>query len=217
MAFELALEVSENSGCQSWNFEDSTGLYSASTNTGGYGSPNVASSAITSATILVLQNGFATGYTFTFTIATNVITAATVTAPNGTITTITSDLTSTVFPFSEDEPFVIIADWLGFGEDSQFVSDAYYFEYNITNGVTTYTSSVDQLIVCQTCCCIRTMVSNLEDCNCDDKNGSLDKAVKAQMFYDSAIWSMQNGEADKSVNSLNVAKTLCDGNCAGCN
>ncbi len=211
MSLILDQSIDEQSGCQEWHFVDETGSYS-SDNTGGYGSPNLASSAVTSATILVLQNGFTSGYTFTFTIASNVITAATLTGPNGDITTITSDLTSTVFPFTTVYPFVIIADWLGFGVDSQFVSDGYYIEYNITDGTTTYTSSRDELITCLTCCCVRTMVSNLTDCSCEDE--ALQKATKAQIFLDSAVWAMENGEVDKSVNNLNVAKALCgDTNC----
>ena len=219
MALEVSLSVLESEDCQSWDVVDTAGTYSAVApiNLTGYDTPNLASADVIKATILVIQYGQTTGYTFTFTIATNVITAATLTDPNGDITIITADLTYTTFPFTTAAPFVLIADWLGFGTDSEFESDAYYLEYNVTaDNITVYTGSSDELIVCATCCCVRGMAADLDDCSCENKDNALDNAVKAQIFLDSAIWSMGNGEVDKSVVNLNTAKTLCTGGCEGC-
>ncbi len=217
MSLILEHTIEENDdGCLTWDFVDSTGAYVAVTNVGGYGTPNVASSAITSATILIIPHGYTTGYTFTFTIASNVITACTVTAPDGTITTITADLTSTVFPFTTADPFVIIGEWLGYGEDSQITSSTYYFEYNVTDGSATYTSSADRVIVCQVCCCVRNAQADLDATECSCESPTIEKVMRSQMFLDSAIWAMENGEVEKSYTNLMAAKTLCEGGCQSC-
>lgn len=219
MALILDQLIEENDGCLSWNFTDASGDYSA-TNTGGYGSPNVATTAITIATLTILPYGFTVGYTFTFTMNSGDIQTATVTAPDGTITNILADMSTVLFPFIVDvNPFVIIGEWLGFGVDSEMTSEAYNFEYNVTDGTNTYTSSSDELIVCQTCCCSRNLQADLDsnaDCdNCENK--ALELAMRTQMFLDSAIWAMENGDVEKAHTNLIYAKELCGGGCSSCN
>lgn len=216
MSLVLEHDLSEAEGCLVWNFWDDTGSYAASTNPGGYGSPNLASSAVTSATLQVLPYGYTTGYTFTFTISTNVITAAKVTDPAGTITNILADMDSTVFPFTEALPFEIIGEWLGNGEDSELTSSTYYFEYNVTDGTNTYTSSADRVIVCQVCCCVRNAEADLDATECSCESATIEKVTRSQIFLDSAIWAMENGEVEKSYTNLMTAKKLCDGSCTNC-
>ena len=58
MSLVLEHTIEENDdGCLTWDFVDSTGAYAASTNAGGYGTPNLASAAVTSATILIIPHG----------------------------------------------------------------------------------------------------------------------------------------------------------------
>lgn len=220
MALDLQSSITESDGCKKWEFVDSTGAYDATDNTGGYGTPNIASTSVTTATIYVLPYGYTAGYTFTFTISSGTITACTVTDPNSVVTNIFADLTSTVFPFSEADPFVIIADWLGFGEDSEFTAGAYYFEYTISGTSFSYTSSSDNLMVCQVCCCIANMIADLDAGDCECQNDKIEKATRAQIWLDAAIWAMEDGgnvsNVTQAQTNLMAAKQLCEGGCANC-
>lgn len=207
--------IEEQDGCLEWHFTDTAGVYSA-TNTGGYGTPNVASSAITSATLLVLPYGSTVGYTFTFTIASSVIANATVTDPAGTVTNILADLTYTAFPFATATPFIVIGEWMGNGADSELTASAYYFEYNVSDGTNTYTNSINQLITCQVCCCVRNSQSDLVATDCSCQEPKIETAMRATIFLESAIWAMENGEVDKSYTNLMMAKSLCEGSCTNC-
>lgn len=211
MALENFITITENDGCQSINYIDGTGNYSAS-NLSGYGTPNPASSVMTSVTVLVLAYGYTTGYTFTFTLASNVITNATSTAPDGTITNIYSSLTSAVFPFSTAAPFVITGAMLGYGTASQIPSDCFYFEMNMSDGTTTYTSSLDYLTTCVACCCVRKMEAALTgDCDCEDDN--VKSAIKGRVLLNSAIWAMEDGSVDKAHTIINKVTEICGASC----
>lgn len=215
MAFKLLFELDEEDGCSLWNVEDTSGVYNVTTNPTGYGAPNVESTAITSATFLVYQYGSTVPYTFTFTIGAGVITALTVTAPDGTVTNIFADIVNTAFPFTETLPFVINPQWLGLAADASFVSSAYRFEYNVTDGTDIYSDSVDQLITCATCCCVNNMEINLDDCSC---KGSAGKKFMAKMFLDEANWAMEQEDVDKAQTILLFVQGLCTGaNCNCCN
>lgn len=216
MALELKLLLDEEDGCKSWNFIDDTGAYNATENPTGYGAPNTASSAVTGATIYVLPYGYTTGWLFTFTIATNVITACTVTDPAGTVTNIFADLESTVFPFTEADPFVIISDWLGMGEDSELTSSVYHFDYGISGTTFNHDTSEDMTIVCQICCCVRNAGTDLKGADCECEDEKVDKAAEAAIYLQTSDWAMENSEPDKAYTLLMRAKELCEGKCGSC-
>ena len=217
MALILSHTNTEQDGCLLWHFVDNTGTYNVTTNVGGYGTPNLASSAVTSATLYILPYGYATGWTFTFTIVTNVITACSVTSPSAVVTIITTDLVNTIFPFTEATPFVINNEWFEGEADSEIASSTYYFEYNVTNGTDTYTSSADRVIVCQVCCCVRNAEADLDATDCECQNSKVESAMRGQIFLDSAIWAMEDGDVEKSYANLMFAKKLCEGNgCSNC-
>ncbi len=210
-----SFEIEENLGCKQWLFEDTAGVYDVTLFPLGYGAPNTESTAITSATISILAYGATIPYIFTFTIASGTITSCTVTAPNGTVTTITTLLTNTVFPFSATYPFVIIADWLGFGVSSTFTSGTFYIEYNVTDGTYNYTTDCDQVMVCSTACCVRNMDVSTEGCG--DCSGKANRKFLAKMFIDEALWAMENADVEKSQELIVYAQSLCDKeNCNGC-
>ena len=211
----LAQLIDEQDGCKQWFFIDETGQYSLA-NLTGYGGPNAADTAMISATLVVIPYGFTVGWTFNFTLVTNEITACTVTNPAGTVTDILADLTSVIFPFIDTEPFVIISDYLDMGEDAELTSNVYNFEFTVTDGTDSYTSSTDEVIVCQTCCCARNLAADLQATDCECQDGKLDTAGNTQMFLDSAIWAMENGDVDKSYANLMYAQKLCAGGCKSC-
>lgn len=53
MALELSIDVCRASNCRSFTVTEETGAYNASTNTGGYGAPNIATTDVLTATITV--------------------------------------------------------------------------------------------------------------------------------------------------------------------
>ncbi len=216
MAFELASILEEQEGCKEWYFIDSTGTYNATTNPTGYGAPNVASANVTTATLYILPYSYTTGWLFTFTIISGDITACTVTAPDGTVTNIFADLQYTVFPFSETNPFVVISDWLGMGEDSELTSSVYSLEYHILGSVFDHVFTEDVVVVCKTCCCVASAAADLAvtECSCEDEK--LEKAMEARIYLDSAIYAMENGEVDKSYTNLMHAQEVCTGKCKSC-
>lgn len=216
MALEILNSVSEADGCKSWDFVDTTGAYNDPDNLTGYGAPNTASSAVTGATIYILPYGYTTGWLFTFTILTNEITACTVTSPAGVVTNIFSDLESVVFPFTTADPFVIIGEWLGFGEDSELTSSVYNFEYKITGAAFEHVTDTDEVITCQVCCCVRNAEANLDATDCECQDEKVDKAARADIWLQSAAWAMEDGDRDRAYANLMYAKELCEGKCANC-
>lgn len=216
MALEILEAVTEQEGCKKWNFVDTTGVYNSVSNPTGYGDPNMESSAVTMATITIISHGYITGYLFTLTIVAGEITGCTVTAPDGTITDIFADLLAVVFPFTEAAPFTILNEWLGGEEDSEFISNHYNFEYNVSNGTTTYTTDSDKLMVCAACCCIHNMQANLDPTECECQSEKIENATRAQIFLDSAIFAMEEADVDRSYDLLQAAMNLCSEKCTNC-
>ncbi len=219
MALEIKniLDESDDDLCKSWNFWDDSGNYNAITNTTGYGAPNLAKSAITGSTLTIIPFGYTTGYLLTFTVVNLVVTAATATAPNGTVTNILADLATTTFPFTEDEPLVIISDWLGMGEDSELTSSAYNLTYTVNDVTpTTYTSVSDELIVCQVWVLTHNRAADLASGSCDCEGEEIELAMRAQMMLDSAVAAMENGDVEKSQANLTYSKELATTKCKGC-
>lgn len=219
MGLERSIEIEETDECSVVNIIETTGDYDVSLNPTGYGTPNFASASATLMTLIVLAYGQTTGYTFTFTLASGVITACTVTDPAGTITDIYADLTWTVFPFTEDQPFVLNSSWIGYAEDEAITSGAFNFESEVTDGTddNNYTATSDDLLVCTTCCCVKNMEADLDPECCDGcGDDALNKVRKARVFLNGAIEAMARGEVDKSQLQLLLAQEICSGKCKTC-
>ncbi len=215
MAFELSCEVEESDDCKSWDFIDNTGVYNVTTNPTGYGSPNVASTAIILATIDLYFYGSTVPYTFTFTIASGTITACTVTPPSGTAVSIFADLAFTSFPFSEAAPFTILPEWIGLAEGASMTYGAIHIDYNVNNGSINYSTDLDELISCSVCCCITNMEADLdarEGCTGE----AINNAMMARIWLDSAVYAMEQEDVDKAQANLLYAQQLCTGGCPGC-
>lgn len=217
MALEHKFEIEEQEGCKEIYFVDSTGDYDVTLNPTGYGTPNLGSDAIVAVQVIITPYGDAVGYTFDFTVVTNIITVATVTAPDGTVTDILADLVSTAWPWIVDvNPLIIIGDYLGFGTDSEITSGGFNIEYIIDEGAEQFSFDEDHLIACQVCCCVRNAAADLEATNCECQAEKLNNAINAQIFFDAAVWATEGGEIDKGVANLAMAKKLCEGKCTNC-
>jgi len=138
MALIPKIDLCVINDCTQIRFSENTGFYNT-TNTGGYGAPNL---AVGSATTAVL----------------------TITNPAGTVYTI--DLfATTIFPSnvlytSYDIPLASI------GSPSSIVDGKWTFSYAVSDGVTTYTTSIFKYFYCNSKCCVTEMLADL-DLTCD--------------------------------------------------
>jgi len=128
--------LAEQCDCKTALFNDTTGVYDAVTNEGGWGAPNTLSSAITSATIEITPKGYILPIIFTFTIANDVITAATRTDEFSVVVNVLPLLSSTVFPFFN---FEFNSELLyGSSPSSDLVDGSYLVTYECTDGTDTF-------------------------------------------------------------------------------
>ena len=68
MALELLATSPTQTGCFGFTFTDTTGVYNVTTNPGGYGTPNMDSTDVNTATISVYAPGSTIPYIFTFSV-----------------------------------------------------------------------------------------------------------------------------------------------------
>jgi len=128
--------LAEQCDCKTALFNDTTGVYDAVTNEGGWGAPNTLSSAITSATIEITPKGYILPIIFTFTIANDVITAATRTDEFSVVVNVLPLLNSTIFPFFN---FEFNSELLFNASPSSDLSDgSYLVSYECTDGNETF-------------------------------------------------------------------------------
>lgn len=212
----LAITLAVNSTCTTMTVTDSTGTYNVTTNPLGYGLPGgIATTDVTSLVIVVNIEG-GTYFTYTFTIAANVITAATLSISGGTATNIFTNLLSTVFPLTAFDL------WNGYGvtlptfEDGVIEVD-YTISGSATSGDTAvafnYTTSSAMLVPCETCCCVQKMALAIDiDCACSDE--AMCNFLRASTYLEIAKFNTQIGKTAVAQQALTKAKEICD--CAGC-
>jgi len=219
VTLNIGITLSNNG--KTFVFEDTTGTYNSSTNPGGYGGPNIDSSDVTQAIIGVYQYKATVPWLFTFTIASNVVSALVLTKPDETTVNIFADLTNTAFPFTGSSVFNILNTYLDYPEDIAIADMVWTFTYEISGAYLDgsdpvdfdITTSCDFLVWCNTDCCVKKMFVNL-GCNCcEDK---LQSAMKAKAMLLSAIYSAEVGQYDAAQKSLTKASDLCACGCKGC-
>jgi len=142
MAFQPKFTVSLGSDCHSFIITDTTGNYNASTNPTGWGTPNPATSDITRITLSV--KNLYTNITYDNIVALTYTTAV------------------TVFPTSDLE-----IDGVSIG-DVVMPDGLYEFTYTIViSDTTTYIATSNNILLCESCCKIKTIAANLDlDCGC---------------------------------------------------
>lgn len=215
MALELLSTLEPAEGCVGFTFTDTTGVYNADTNPGGYGTPNPATNDVGLVTISIYPPLATVPYLFSFGIATGTVESATVTAPDGTVTDILADLTGITFPFNTDNAITILPECLGFEEDAMVTDGVWTSVYEITLAdESTYNTTTYILSKCATSCCIVKMFVNLTDCSCE---GDAQKAAwDAKSKLMSAIYSADMGMMTAAQENLTKASEICAGNCTNC-
>lgn len=151
MALQPITQLTQSSDCTQLTLTDVTGSYNAVSNAGGYGSPNVNTSNVTSITI-----------------------SGTIYLPAGTTVTIPSN---TLFPTATTPTFNLYQAWilttaLFSISGNTFQDGIYSLTYTVNSslgGGSNYTNTYtwQQLITCNADCCIGNALSAINPCDCD--------------------------------------------------
>ncbi len=152
MALQPNFTFEQQCNCKEVLFNDTTGAYASPGNTGGYGAPNLASSAVTFSRVEINKSTWDNPIYIDFTIATNVITDAVLTDQFGTTRNVFALLTNTTFPFVNQ----VFDSILLYGTDQQDKLEVgtYFITYSVSDGVDTYPVEKWVFFVCQYDACV---------------------------------------------------------------
>lgn len=197
MAFKLKFTVENGSDCKSIIFTETTGAYHVSTNPTGWGTPNPTIGLVTSST-LTIQN------------LTTLVTYDAI-----TITPSSSNAQTTIT--TED----LLIDGVSIG-DITLPDGLYEFTYNIEVSSTrsTYQQVVKSLFLCESCCKIKKLATNVDiNCGCcnDDCADNMWKFLEAHTLYKALQWSGVCGsETEINSNIQSLQDYLININCKNC-
>ncbi len=194
MAILLNFSICQSSDCSSLTFNELTGEYSSSNQTG-WGSPNRDLSTATAAIL-------------------------TITTPSGGVYNI--DLFATGnFPTDDitldyDIDFTTI----GLTTGSKLPDGIYTFLYTVTtidmDITVVYTQTIQQAFYCQVKCCVLSMFKDL-DVTCDCAKNDKIKAIDAWLMYKGLIFSSGAGCSANFNDTLAILQKLClNKNCTNC-
>jgi len=215
---DLSAQICVEDSCTKLLFSDTTGSVDAAcasdVNELGYGLVGgIESADVEGAIINIYYPLMTNSVKFTFVIASDVITDATITDLNNVTTNIFSLLTSTVFPFVD---FDISADY---GVTVPEITDGLYkWDYNI-NGTTpenfSYTTSDAFTSDCTTDCCIEKSYLEIDiDCGCFENK--IKTIIRSEVFLWGSRYAMNVGQDSKADELLTKAKENCESNCKDC-
>ena len=193
--------------CQTALFNDEIGVYEYD-NTGGYGAPNTLSSAITSAIIEITPYGWESSITFNFTIASNVVTAATKTDEFGTVTNVLSLLNTTAFPFVDLEFNSILL--FGDSELSNLVDGSWQLVYTISDGTNLWILDAYNSFICNSKRCKdETAIAFV--------NGEITKQKAIDVFtnFDGLLVAVSLHDVNMVDSQVDVLSSLCN-ECNNC-
>lgn len=186
MALILKANFCQASDCKSFDVTDTTGVYNATTNVGGWGVPNVLTSDVTNAYVYFKGKDEPTSEYVTIDV-------------------------SSVLPNTVSTPYTVTGSALGFGTDSK-IPDGYYniwYQVQGTNGGNPfeYNCKCTKLFYCQVACGVAELGSTLKaDCNCDDADNDLIK--KAYWMLQGLKWADKCGNTTKALTILSKLQNL---------
>jgi len=217
----LTISLSVDSECSELNLTDDTGQYSALTNPLGYGLPGGPDyNDITGCEIVVTLNTLGTYLTYDFTIASRVITAATLAIGSGTPASILTELTSTAWPFITDiNPFNVVGDY---GVTiPEFTDEIFKVDYNITGEIAgpesfDFTTTAYEPVICNSRCCIDKRFQAI-DVNCACSDDKITEALYGETLIKQVEIASEQGDLTAALQALEQLRVLCgtEGGC-GC-
>lgn len=189
MALELSYSVCITSCCKEISITDSTGDYDASTNTTGWGTPNLERGDVTDASLVITD---ADGYDYTIDVTTEV--------QDGTDITVTSDL-------------------IGLAAGVDITSGVYYFTLTVTDGVDTYYFDVTKLFYCTEEKAFQALVGtfNPDSCTCCSGHSTMDDILDIWVYMLALKNAACCGKVDKFTELLEIINQLLGHNpCSNC-
>lgn len=217
---DLKIYLSLSDDCTKLWLEDTTGQYS-STNLNGYGVPGGATSnSVDTVTVTLNYTQLSSSSIFIFTVASGVITAATLSFAGSSPISILSELDSTVWPFGPSNNLDLVKDY---GVSIPNFDDMVYsVEYEVEGTYTgqdfDYTTEDDILVSCATCCCISKALITDDMSLVNPTELSMPMIASGYLMTSEA--ATEDGLIDKANTYLIRAKAICDGLAAcscGCN
>lgn len=217
MALSLSCAGSFSSDGEQMFFNDDTGVYNASTNTGGWGAPNPLTTQVTTFQIICNWISAGTIVTYNFTVSSGTITVASVTDGEGTTANILADLASTSFPFDSPDLFDLTDTFDDAIVLPTLADGQFKLTYKVISGSVpfTYTTSTTYFRINSLCCCIKNLRVTAEvDCPCS--NSVITQTNLAEFWLNSALAAVDTGKSDETaLNYFTKAQEVCANDC-GC-
>lgn len=191
MSVILDFTICPSDDCKSLSFTETTGAYSIN-NLTGWGTPNEATSAATSATLSVIDTA---GTTISF----NLFSLS----PHWPTT-------------DNDQIYTITSTDLHQG-NTKILDGLYKFTYTVVTETRTYTTSIYKLFYCNIQCCIDQMFSLITDPSCDCQVDAIAAASKANALLESLKKQANCGDVNKFNTTITILNKLCKNiNCETC-
>jgi hypothetical protein len=208
MGLELKYSFCEQCDVKNALFNDTTGVYALYDNPTGYGTPNVESTAITSATLSITPPTYESPLLFSFTISSGVVTAATRTDEFGVVTDILSLLNSTAFPFFDLNLDSVIL--YGDTEASELVDGSYQVIYTITDGTDIWQLDAFNYFIEKATQCKAATAKGYTNKTISEAN-----AIKVFINYDVLLVSVGLDDPDAVNSQADAMVDLCN-SCNNC-
>lgn len=186
MALEVKITGTASENALSLLLEDITGVYNASTNTTGWGSPNATIAQATVATVTITMPGSslnAGGSSYIINVYP--------TLPNTSETTYTVENTS-----------------LGLASTDKLPDGIYLLAYSVTANAVVYTNSCYILIYKQVECCLQDLLAEIDpDCGCSD--GEAPIIYNAWVDFEGMKAAACCGKRTKAIDILQYLQRIC--------
>lgn len=193
MALLPKIKLCLSSNCKTLNFYETTGIYNASTNTGGYGTPNVDTTDIETAILTIIS-------------------------PDN-VSYVLDMFSTGDFP-SDNIDFYYTIDLNDLNRT--YIEDGFWqFIYTVTTNTTTYTTNTSYYFYCNAECCVSKLLSNINiETNGIDKTNinKVNIYKEASIFLESLKNAAQcfNQPNFDSINKI-LLKICKNSSCKTCN
>lgn len=218
MALSLSCAGSFSSDGEQMFFNDDTGVYNASTNTGGWGAPNPLTTQVTTFQIICNWISAGTIVTYNFTVSSGTITVASVTDGEGTTANILADLASTSFPFDSPDLFDLTDTFDDAIVLPTLADGQFKLTYKVISGSVpfTYTTSTTFFRDCDLKCCTKELRLTADpNCDCCEVK---ERVNLIEYWHNSALCAVDSGRSDEiALSYFTKAQELCDSDCDSCN
>jgi hypothetical protein len=188
MSLFIDFNIKQSDNAKELSFTETTGIYNASTNPGGYGAPNDNPADVTALELKI-------------------------TPPGGTEVVINMLIPATGFPTENKSlEYIIKSQNIGLGTDIELSDGLYIIKYAVTSpsgGTIAEVSTQKILISGKARCCVAKLMACIDLCDCDGTERA--RALEAWTYYKSAVYCAAVGDEAKFTELLAIIKGYCNG------